>query len=290
MGGWKKWQMEQDAARRSFDAADLEEFATLLCGEVDGEFIRCASPGRPETDRSCWVKVDGRGQPYIYESQGRLGAAYTYVRERLGIGQRPRGTDYSSVAMRLLGETGAATGTAVERYLRKRGLTLPIPPCLRYHPALWHRETSCKWPAMVAERTNVEGRVVAVHRTFLAHTAAAKAPIDPVRMDLGKVRGTAIRLSPVAEELLVGEGIETTLSAIQITGRPGWAAGSAAMMRELELPASVKTVIILADGDDPGEQAAISSARRWLREGRRVKIVRAPRGSDFNDVLRSNSR
>ncbi|MBZ0254144.1 MAG: toprim domain-containing protein, partial [Candidatus Methylomirabilis sp.] len=43
--------------------------------------------------------------------------------------------------------------------------------------------------------------------------------------------------------------------------------------------------IVLADGDDPGEAAAESAARRWRREGRRVRIARPPRGLDFNDML-----
>jgi len=44
-------------------------------------------------------------------------------------------------------------------------------------------------------------------------------------------------------------------------------------------------VIVLADGDDPGEAAARESALRWQREGRRVRIARPPRGQDFNDML-----
>jgi DNA primase len=41
----------------------------------------------------------------------------------------------------------------------------------------------------------------------------------------------------------------------------------------------------LADGDDPGEEAAVDAARRWKREGRTVHIARPPVGMDFNDVL-----
>jgi hypothetical protein len=44
-------------------------------------------------------------------------------------------------------------------------------------------------------------------------------------------------------------------------------------------------VIVLADGDDPGEAAAQDCAWRWKREGRRVRIGRPPRGMDFNDLL-----
>ena len=39
------------------------------------------------------------------------------------------------------------------------------------------------------------------------------------------------------------------------------------------------------DGDDPGEAAARDCALRWMRQGRRVRIARPPRGMDFNDVL-----
>jgi len=44
-------------------------------------------------------------------------------------------------------------------------------------------------------------------------------------------------------------------------------------------------VIILADGDEPGDAAALDAAMRWKREGRTVRIARPPAGMDFNDVL-----
>ncbi|MEE9250195.1 MAG: toprim domain-containing protein [Alphaproteobacteria bacterium] len=44
-------------------------------------------------------------------------------------------------------------------------------------------------------------------------------------------------------------------------------------------------MLVLADGDDPGEAAARDAALRWKREGRTVRIARAPRGTDFNDLL-----
>ena len=52
-----------------------------------------------------------------------------------------------------------------------------------------------------------------------------------------------------------------------------------------DLPDVVCDVIVLADGDDPGEAAAQACAWRWKREGRRVRIARPPRGLDFNDLL-----
>jgi putative DNA primase/helicase len=61
---------------------------------------------------------------------------------------------------------------------------------------------------------------------------------------------------------------------------------SAGGLQALRLPPVVRSVIILADGDDAGEAAAACAAQRWLKEGRRVRIARPPRGKDFNDILR----
>jgi hypothetical protein len=86
---------------------------------------------------------------------------------------------------------------------------------------------------------------------------------------------------------MVGEGIETCLAAMQATDHAAWAALSTSGLRSLDLPREVRNVIVLADGDDPGEAAAQACAWRWKREGRRVRIARPPRGMDFNDLLKA---
>ncbi|MGE0701710.1 MAG: toprim domain-containing protein [Hyphomicrobiaceae bacterium] len=107
------------------------------------------------------------------------------------------------------------------------------------------------------------------------------------KMMLGPCRGGAVRLAPLTGtgSLMIGEGIETCLAAMQATGLPAWAALSTSGLRALELPGDNRDVIVLADGDPPGEAAAAAAARRWVGEGRRVRIARPPDGSDFNDVL-----
>jgi len=85
--------------------------------------------------------------------------------------------------------------------------------------------------------------------------------------------------------MMVGEGIETCLAAMQATGMPAWAALSTSGLLALVLPDIVRDVIVLADGDDAGEAAAQDAALRWKREGRRVRIARPPHGLDFNDML-----
>jgi hypothetical protein len=84
---------------------------------------------------------------------------------------------------------------------------------------------------------------------------------------------------------MIGEGIETCLATMQATGKPAWAALSTSGLRSLELPDPILDIVVLADGDAPGEAAAEASARRWVDEGRRVRIARPPQGSDFNDLL-----
>jgi phage/plasmid primase-like uncharacterized protein len=94
-----------------------------------------------------------------------------------------------------------------------------------------------------------------------------------------------VRLGTSAEVLMIGEGIETCLAAMQATGLPAWAALSTSGLRALQLPSEVQEVIVLADGDEPGEAAAQECAWRCRQEGRRACIARPPVGLDFNDML-----
>ena len=178
----------------------------------------------------------------------------------------------------------AASGTLVETYLQARGISIPVPSSLRFHARLKHRSGS-EWPAMVGLVMR-SSDPVAIHRTFLVSNGTGKAPVQPQKMMLGPCRGGAVRLADADSVLMVGEGIETCLSAMQATGYPAWAALSAPGLGALELPtASAIEIIILADGDAAGEAAARDCAGRWKREGHRVRIARPPRGLDFNNLL-----
>ena len=179
----------------------------------------------------------------------------------------------------------SAEGTLVQNYLRSRGLLVPIPPSIRFHAGLKH-PSGAVWPAMVALVTHgAGGKPIGIHRTFLARDGNGKAPVEPTKMMLGPCRGGAVRLGPPCGVLMVGEGIETCLAAMQASGHTAWAALSTSGLRSLDLPREVRDVIVLADGDDPGEAAAQECAWSWKREGRRVRIARPPQGMDFNDLL-----
>ncbi len=193
--------------------------------------------------------------------------------------------DKTRAALRIWQAAEPPLGTLVETYFESRGIHVAIPTNIRFHPSLKHRSGSM-WPASVALVTRGSDALpLGVHRTFISCDGKGKAPVEPQRMMLGPCHGGAVRLTPPADVLMIGEGIETCLAVMQATGWPAWAALSTSGLRSLKLPNEVHEVVILADGDDPGEKAALDSGRRWEREGRRVRIARPPRGLDFNDVL-----
>lgn len=196
-----------------------------------------------------------------------------------------RQAERTNVALSIWRSAVPANGTPVETYLSGRGLRPPIPPSLRFHPGLKHPSGGV-WPCMVAlVKRGGDGSPQAIHRTFMVRNGGGKAPVEPVKMMLGPCRGGAVQFGEADDILMVGEGIETCLAVMQSTGHPTWAALSTSGLRTLDLPENVREVIVLADGDDPGEAAAKECSFRWKHEGRRVRIARPPRGMDFNDML-----
>jgi hypothetical protein len=147
---------------------------------------------------------------------------------------------------------------------------------------------------MLASVQQLNGTVVALHRTYLATDGPGKAPVDAPKkltpsIALGATRGAAIRLAPAGTTLALAEGIETALAVIEATGTPTWATVSAAGMKTVELPPHAREVELWADHDagDAGQKAAEDAAARFVREGRTVTIL-MPSASDTDwlDLLR----
>ena len=108
-------------------------------------------------------------------------------------------------------------------------------------------------------------------------------------MSKGPLAGGAIRLYPIAPELVIAEGIETAASAGRLMGLPAWVAVAAGnLQRTLALPPEVRSVVVAGDPDPAGRTAAEGAARRRRAEGRRVRIAMPDTPpQDFNDVLAS---
>jgi len=164
---------------------------------------------------------------------------------------------------------------------------MPLLPSLRWAPRCWHAKARRWVPAMVARVDDIAGGLIGVHRTWLDRDAAGQWHRRD-RASLGPIGGGAVRLAEPHETLLLGEGIETCLAAMQACGLPAWAALSTSGMIALALPPIVRNVVILADHDanGAGERAARTAAARWLAEGRRVRLALPPEpDTDFNDLL-----
>ena len=177
---------------------------------------------------------------------------------------------------------------AVYLHSREIGLTSPV---LRFQEQAPHR-LGARLPAMLAPVVNVTGEQIGVHLTYLRRDGGGKATLlkEYQRECRGVIHGGAIRLAehdPDAE-LVVGEGVESTFSAMQLFGRAGWSAVYAGGLKTMELPPEVRRIIIAADNDasGAGQRNALEAYDRWTAEGRSARIKTPPAvGTDFNDLL-----
>jgi hypothetical protein len=183
------------------------------------------------------------------------------------------------------------TGTRGADYLIGRGIVLADAPDsggLRWHPACPFEIGTA--PCIIARFTDaVSGAPRGIHRR----------PITGGKpKTLGPISGGVIRLWPdekVELELVLGEGVETTLAAatrVRHRGmplRPAWAAGCASNMANFPILTGIERLILLVDNDasGAGQRAAASCARRWAAVGRSVVLLtpNTP-GADFNDLVR----
>jgi putative DNA primase/helicase len=193
-------------------------------------------------------------------------------------------------ALRLIEQsTAIEPGSPVDRYLRGRGLRptdgegwpANVRSVHTKHPK------GRTWPCMLGIVRDATGRVVGAHRTYLDRDGR-KAPVKPVRLSLGTLRGAAVRLGPFSPTILVGEGIETALAAAMLLpdlGSP-WAALSAGGLAALNVPATVERVTVAMDHDPAGERGARRLRTRLERFGIVVRLVRpTTKGADACDLL-----
>ncbi len=192
----------------------------------------------------------------------------------------------SAQALRLWNETSPIADSIAQTYLRGRSIRLVLPPTLRFHPSCWHEKAENN-PALVAIAQGSAG--FSVHRTYLRPDGTGKADVSPNKKSLGPIGGGAVHLSVGTGPIVVGEGLETSLSllqGIQIEEARVWAALSAGGMAALNLPEGVGEILIAPDGDEVGAKAADRLAIRASRLGWRVLMMPPPGdGLDWNDVL-----
>jgi putative DNA primase/helicase len=136
---------------------------------------------------------------------------------------------------------------------------------------------------------------VGIHRIGLALDNGAIIKID--RMALGRMGVVKLWPANGGGQLVVGEGIETTLAAATCISyrdaplTPAWSAIAKGGLGSLPVLPDVSRLILLVDHDENGEgqKAAAHCRQIWSAAGRTVAaLVPKQVGWDFNDVVMRN--
>lgn len=194
-------------------------------------------------------------------------------------------------AGRLWEESTPLKHSVADAYLRRRvvpaGLWESI--ALRFHPRMTSLDDRARRPALVSAISDAQGALQGVQVTLLSTHGTAKAAVATPRRVIGKLMGGTVRLAEAQDELAIGEGVETMLTASDVFGVPAWAALSAGNLARLIISHPLRRLIIAADNDEAGMRAA-QSLRARMTGSTLVEIEAAPAGfNDWNDWARAQT-
>lgn len=229
------------------------------------------------------------------------------VRKLAGVEEAPQERNYAErqhveempdpekrrVATRVWDAAEPVAGTIAEAYLRARGIGRDLSDAdLRFHPAApeGYKLARGKFPAMVAAIRTPQGELIGAHLTYLLSDGSWKRPSEPQMPDrrvLAKKEGGFIRLAPLAERMVVGEGIESAFSAAEMSGRPPLAAVTSENMAKLPLIDGVKDMLVAYDRDAKGQgfKAGKALAARLFAAGLVARAYPPPNDcKDWNDA------
>jgi putative DNA primase/helicase len=141
---------------------------------------------------------------------------------------------------------------------------------------------------MVAPLVAPDGKTVALHRTYLTRDGK-KAEVPSVKKltaTAGPLPGACIPLCKPARGVLgIAEGIETALAASFASGVPTVAAYSAGNLAAWHWPAGLQSLVVFADNDKAGAEAADTLRARALAASLRVQVLTPSEpGADWCDV------
>lgn len=312
-GKWVRYSQASDRAGRShMGGGPLGLVAYVLSGELTCQPDRAACDWAREF---CGLSEREGGR----RRGERLAAGRQREMERCGRARSEaaaKRADGRSRARKIWNAAQpVAAGSLIHRYLQSRSIdlgTFGATPTLRLHSGLAYyvlRDPSeCAGksfevihvgPAMIAAIQAPDRSVVGVHCTWLADDGAGKALLEDrgarlrSRKIFGEPKGGHVRFGPAGPVMVVGEGIESTLSVAAAVGRPAWAALSLANLRA-PLPSVVREVILALDNDerkpalaDPHKRIAIA---KHSANGMTVRPLLPPAGNDWNDVAMKAAR
>jgi putative DNA primase/helicase len=215
------------------------------------------------------------------------------LREQAERREQEEDQERTAYALKLWNERQAFRGSHAETYLRDTRRigdwieAFDLDESLGLHPSCPFG--SERLPCMVALVRNIQSdQPQALHRTAL------KLGSRPERIDrksLGPIAGGAIKLSldgDVTQGLLIGEGIETVLSAsLMLKFRPCWSVLSRSGIAKFPVLAGIGSMTIAVDLDESGDgqRDATTLVNRLTAAGIEAVTACSTYGKDFNDAL-----
>jgi putative DNA primase/helicase len=203
---------------------------------------------------------------------------------------------------------GRIEKTPVEQYLNGRGIYTMPTSSIKFSKAEYDKASGRSFQTMYSIATDDRMNIIYLHKTFLedgkkADDVANKkiySALDNkvVCTSCGNTtsQSCAIRLFEPTDTLGVAEGIETALSATQLSKIPCWSLMNTAIMKAFKAPNAVKTLIIFADNDrhGAGMAAAMTCANKNILANNDVETVfvrwNEDHGVDFNDMVKMNNK
>jgi hypothetical protein len=130
-------------------------------------------------------------------------------------------------------------------------------------------------PAMVLPIRDRQGRFQGIQATWLSVDLTTKSDADPQRNSYGLVKSNFVELVKLdykqsLHRLLISEGAETGLAAMQLTRLPGIASAGKTFFPHIEPPDADEYVVLIDnDADGGSRQAAGQLAKRLVGNARR---------------------
>lgn len=159
-------------------------------------------------------------------------------------------------------------------------------------PLAIYQDRGPRLPALLAAVSGPNGEITAVEVTYLDARGDRSRRARPARKIVGVVpAGSAVRFTPLAEAMLVAEGVFTTLAAMARFGLPGWALLSTSNLRRWTPPVGVRRLLIAGDRGQDGERSAGKLRAAAAAAGVEAEIALPPVGAgDWRDVWEAEAK
>lgn len=293
-------------------AMSLRDIVAALGGDLHhgGRSANVPAPGHSPADRSVSLLLDGdrlvihgfgsadwREVRAHLHSRGLIDAGGRLIGATAASGPWAVAPPRPSARSRIVVARGLwanalplEEGDLCYRHFRLRGVRpRSVPEDLRRHPdapVSVFRPTSLTCPALIAAIRTPDDAISAVEIAYLDPDGRPARRLRLPRKMVGSApAGVAVRLSSSAAEMVVGEGVATTLSAMARFDLPGWALLTAGNLARWSSPPGVRRILIAGDRGEAGEAAAATLLARLQTEGTtaEIRLPPAPFG-DWNEV------